>query len=163
MDELKLLAELRRETPPITAAAAWSARARLLAAAASTPASRVWRSRVGSGLARRGWRVAAATVLALVLTVGVTVTRDTDVDSEHLAQGRSLTLLPPVGVANAAELGQRAARVVAGQPDLNQAAPVDLRRGLLGDAKVRHGELRGVSRARDDAILDSDRCQAVRR
>jgi hypothetical protein len=72
-----------------------------------------------SGLARRGWRVAAATVLALVLTVGVTVTRDADIDPDHPARGRSPALLPPVGVANAAELGQRAARVVAGQPDLH--------------------------------------------
>jgi hypothetical protein len=119
VDELKLLAELRHETPSITTAAARSARARLLAAAAGSPASRR-RSRMPSGLARRGRRVAAATALALVLTVGVTVTRDTDIDPEHPAQGRSSALLPPVGVANAAELGQRAAaKVVAGQPDLH--------------------------------------------
>jgi len=118
VDELKLLAELRHETPPITVAAAQSARARLLAAAAGPPATRGRRSRMPSGLARRGRRVAAATALALVLTVGATVTRDAGVDPEHPAQGR-LPAVPPVGVANAAELGQRAARVVAGQPDLH--------------------------------------------
>jgi hypothetical protein len=118
VDELKLLAELRHETPPITAAAARSARARLLAAAAGPPATRGRRSRMPSGLARRGRRVAAATALALVLTVGATVTRDAGVDPEHPAQGRLPAVLP-VGVANAAELGQRAARVVAGQPDLH--------------------------------------------
>src|SRR5512132_4669554 len=85
VDELKLLAELRHETPPITAAAAQSARARLLAAAAGPPATRGRRSRMPSGLARRGRRVAAATALALVLTVGVTVTRDAGVDPEHPA------------------------------------------------------------------------------
>jgi len=118
VDELKLLAELRHETPPITGAAAQSARARLLAAAAGPPATRGQRSRMPSGLARRGRRVAAATALALVLTVGFTVTRDAGVDPEHPTQGRLPAVLP-VRVANAGELGQRAARVVAGQPDLH--------------------------------------------
>jgi hypothetical protein len=119
VDELKLLEELRRETPPITATAARAARARLLAAAAASGGSRVRRSRIPSGLASRGWRVAAAGALALVLTAGVGITRDTGVDSEHPGQGRSPAGLLPVGVANAAELGQRAARVAAAQPDLH--------------------------------------------
>jgi hypothetical protein len=117
MDDLKLLEELRRDIPPISPAAARSARARLLAPARrQRPAVR----RVGprGGLFRVGWRVAVAAALGVVLTVGVTVTRDPGVDPEHPAQGRSSAVLP-VGVANAAELGQRAARVVAGQPDLH--------------------------------------------
>jgi hypothetical protein len=119
MDELRLLEELRRETPPMTAAAAQQARARLLAAAAGSPVSRVRRPRLPGGLARRGWRVAAAAALALVLTVGVTVTRNGGVDPERPAQGRSSPALLAMGVANAAELGQRAARVVAARPDLH--------------------------------------------
>lgn len=117
MNVLKLLAELRRETPPISAAAAQQARARLLTAAAGSPALKVRRRH--SGLARRGWRVAAAAGLALVLTMGVTVTRHAGVDPERPGHGRSAPALLPVGVANAAELGQRAATVVAAQPDLH--------------------------------------------
>jgi len=119
VDELRLLEELRQETPPMTAAAAWQARARLLAAAAGSPASRVRRTRLPGGLAGRGWRAAAAAALALALTVGVPVSREVGLDPDRPAHDRSSAALLPVGVANAAELGQRAARVAAAQPDLH--------------------------------------------
>jgi hypothetical protein len=117
MDDLKLLEELRRDILPISPAVARSARARLLAAARrQRPAVR----RVGprGGLFRVGWRVAIAAALGVVLTVGVTVTRDPGVDPEHPQQGRSPAVLP-IGVANAAELGDRAAEATAARPDLN--------------------------------------------
>jgi hypothetical protein len=119
MDELKLLGALRRETPPMSQATARSARGRLLAAAVGRPrpAGR------GIGLRRRsfriGWRVAVATALGLALTAGVTITRDVGVGADHPEQGRPPAALLPVGVANAAELGERAATVTAAQPDLH--------------------------------------------
>jgi hypothetical protein len=115
MDDLKLLEALRRETPPITAAAAQSARARLLAAAAERPRPAARRGDPRRGLVRVGWRVAVAAALGLALTAGITVTRDAD----RSEQGRSPAALLPVGVANAAELGERAATVTAAQPDLH--------------------------------------------
>lgn len=117
MDDLKLLEELRRDIPPISPGAAGSARARLLAAARrQRPAVR----RVGphGGLFRMGWRVAVAAALGVVLTVAVAVTRDPGVDPEHPQQGRSPAVLP-IGVANAAELGDRAAEATAARPDFN--------------------------------------------
>jgi len=115
MDELKLLEALRRETPPMTEAAAHSARTRLLAAAAERPRPAARRIGARRGLVRVGWRVAVATALGVALTVGITVTRDADRSEE----GRSPAGLLPVGVANAAELGERAATVTAAQPDLH--------------------------------------------
>ncbi len=117
MDDLKLLEAMRRETPPITAAAMQSARAQLLAVTAGRPRPAARRVDPRRGSFRMGWRVAVAAALGLVLTVGVTVTRDVGVNADHPEQGRSPAVLLPVGVANAAELGERAAAVTAAQPD----------------------------------------------
>ena len=120
MDDLKLLKILRRETPPMTAAAAQTARARLLAAAtAEPPGTRPWRSALRNGLSRAAWRVAIAATLGVALTATATVTRDLDVDPQRPQQARSSAGLLPAGVANAAELGDRAATVMAAQLDLS--------------------------------------------
>jgi hypothetical protein len=116
MDELKLLEDLRRETPPITAAAAQAARARLLAAAAESQPPAPRRGARGR-LSRAGWRVAIAAALGVALTA-VTVARDLGADPQRPQQAGPAGLLG-AGVANAAELGARAASAAAARPAAN--------------------------------------------
>ncbi|MEV0403367.1 CU044_5270 family protein [Actinoallomurus sp. NPDC050550] len=117
MDDLKLLAELRTDTPRMTTETARLARARLLAAAAETEQRTVpthaRRAVVGR---RRLFRIAVAGgLVAVAAATGITVVGNTGKRADHRHPEPDV-VFQGTPVANAVDLANRAAQAALAKP-----------------------------------------------
>jgi hypothetical protein len=107
MNDLKLLKEMRRTTPTITPEAEQAVLHWLRREWAAEPVQDRWRPR----LPRLVWRGALAGALGLAIVAGLVVVENVDGPHPH-----GTGVLPSVQIANAQDLGDRAARAVEHQP-----------------------------------------------
>jgi hypothetical protein len=114
MDDMRLLTELRREVPPITPDARLAARTRLMTAAAATAPARARIAPAPRLRPRRrlAWRLATAAALSVVIAGGLTLSQVVNVGEP----GGGVAVLPAPAIANAAELGNLAAKAVQNDP-----------------------------------------------
>ena len=116
MDDLELLAELRSETPPMTAETARLARGRLLTAAAEAE-RRTIPAYARRAVVRRRWLLSIAVVggLAAAAAMGLTVVENVGDRGDRRHPGSGI-VLQGTPVANVADLANRAAQAARARP-----------------------------------------------
>ncbi|GAA4630340.1 hypothetical protein GCM10023196_055310 [Actinoallomurus vinaceus] len=117
MDDLKLLAELRSDTPPMTTETARLARARLLATAAEAERRTVPAHAGRAGVTRRRlFRVAVAGgLVTAAAATGIAVAGNTEKRTDHRNPGPGVPLRG-TPVANVVDLADRAAQAARTRP-----------------------------------------------